>query len=63
MAAAIPAESAYILRNATVARTLLARPQSYPGDGDTVRFDIAIATARIDRIPPADSNRLLDARA
>jgi len=55
MAAAIPAQSTYVLRNATVARTLLAQPQSYPGDGETVPLDIAIAGARIDRIGPAGS--------
>ena len=48
-----PAEPAYVLRNATVARTLLARPQSYPGEGETVRLDLAIERGRIVRITPA----------
>jgi cytosine/creatinine deaminase len=48
-----PAEPAYVLRNATVARALLAQPQSYPGDGETVRLDLAIERGRIVRITPA----------
>ena len=52
----IPAGSAYVLRNATVARTLLARPQSYPGDGETVRLDLAVEGSRIARIAPAGSD-------
>src|SRR6516162_9354840 len=48
-----PAESGYVLRNATVARTLLAQPQSYLGDGETVRLDIAVDRSRIARITPA----------
>jgi cytosine deaminase len=52
-ALAFPADPAYVLRNATVARTLLARPHSYPGDGETVRLDIAVERGRILRITPA----------
>jgi cytosine/creatinine deaminase len=48
-----PAEPAYVLRNATVARALLAQPQSYPGDGETVRLDLAVERGRIVRITPA----------
>ena len=48
-----PAESGYVLRNATVARTLLAQPQSYLGDDETVRLDIAVDRSRIARITPA----------
>ena len=48
-----PAEPAYVLRNATVARTLLAQPQSYAGDGETVRLDLAVEGGRIVRITPA----------
>ena len=48
-----PAEPAYVLRNATVARTLLARPQSYPGEGETVRLDLAVKRGRVIRITPA----------
>jgi cytosine deaminase len=48
-----PAEPAYVLRNATVARTLLAQPQSYPGEGETVRLDLAVERGRIVRITPA----------
>jgi cytosine deaminase len=48
-----PAEPAYVLRNATVARTLLAQPRSYPGDGETVRLDIAVERGRIAQITPA----------
>ena len=54
MAALIfPVEPAYVLRNATVARTLLAGPQSYPGDGETVWLDLAVEGGRIVRITPA----------
>src|SRR5215469_13674559 len=52
-ALAFPAEPAYVLRNATVARTLLAQPQSYPGEGETVRLDLAVERGRIVRITPA----------
>jgi cytosine deaminase len=52
-APAIPAASPYVLRNATVARTLLARPQAYPGEGEAVRLDIAVERGRIARIAPA----------
>src|SRR5215469_14650305 len=52
-ALAFPAEPAYVLRNATVARTLLERPQSYPGEGETVRLDLAVKRGRIVRITPA----------
>ena len=48
-----PAEPAYVLRNATVPRTLLAQPQCYPGDGETVRLDLAAERCRIVRITPA----------
>jgi len=48
-----PAEPAYVLRNATGARALLAQPQSYPGDGETVRLDLAVERGRIVRITPA----------
>jgi cytosine/creatinine deaminase len=48
-----PAEPAYVLRNATVARTLLAHPQSYAGQGETVRVDLAVERGRIFRITPA----------
>jgi cytosine/creatinine deaminase len=48
-----PAAPAYVLRNATVARTLLARPKSYPGEGETVRLDLAVEGSRIVRITPA----------
>jgi cytosine/creatinine deaminase len=53
MTAAIPADAPYVLRNATVPRTLLEQPQSFPGDGETVRLDIAIAGARIEGLAPA----------
>jgi cytosine/creatinine deaminase len=48
-----PAAPAYVLRDATVARTLLARPQSYPGESETVRLDLAVEGSRIVRITPA----------
>jgi cytosine/creatinine deaminase len=48
-----PVEPAYVLRNATVARTLLAQPQSYAGDGETVRLHLAVEGGRIVRITPA----------
>jgi cytosine/creatinine deaminase len=48
-----PAEPAYVLRNATVARTLLAQPQCYPGEGETVRLDLAVEGGRIVRITAA----------
>jgi cytosine deaminase len=54
-APAIPSGPAYVLRNATVARTLLAQPQRYPGDGETVLLDIAVERNRIARIAPAGS--------
>lgn len=50
---AIPLGGAYVLRNATVVRTLLARPDAYEGDGELVRLDIAVARGRIDRLAPA----------
>jgi cytosine/creatinine deaminase len=50
---AFPAEPAYVLRNVTVARTLLAQPQTYPGNGDTVRLDLTVDRGRIARITPA----------
>jgi cytosine/creatinine deaminase len=52
---AIPGGSAYVLHNATVARALLARPETYPGDGETVRLDIAVERGLIARITPAGS--------
>jgi cytosine deaminase len=52
----IPADGAYVLRNATVPRALLARRQDYTGAGETVRLDIAIADGRIARIAPAGSD-------
>lgn len=52
-ALAFPAEPAYVLRNATVPRTLLAQSQSYPGDGETVRLDLVVERGRIVRITPA----------
>jgi cytosine deaminase len=55
-APAIPSGQAYVLRNATVARTLLAQPQRYPGDGETVLLDIAVERGRIARVAPADSS-------
>jgi cytosine/creatinine deaminase len=48
-----PVEPAYVLRNATVARTLLRQPQSFPGEGETVRVDFAVERGRIMRITPA----------
>jgi cytosine/creatinine deaminase len=48
-----PAYPAYVLRNSTVARTLLTQQQSYPGDGETVRLDLAVEHGRIARITPA----------
>jgi cytosine/creatinine deaminase len=50
-----PAEPAYVLRNATVARTLLVQPLSYPGEGETVRLDLKVERGRIVRITPAGS--------
>jgi cytosine deaminase len=49
----LPVEPAYVLRNATVARTLLSQAQSYPGNGETVRLDLAVERGRIVRITPA----------
>jgi cytosine deaminase len=54
-APAIPSGPAYVLRNATVARTLLAQPQRYPGGSETVLLDIAVERGRIARIAPAGS--------
>jgi cytosine/creatinine deaminase len=54
-ASTFPAEPAYVLRNATVARTFLAQPQSYPGHSETVRLDLAIERGRIARITPAET--------
>jgi cytosine deaminase len=51
-----PAVPAYVLRNATVARTLLAQPQTYPGDGETVQIDIAVERGRITKIRPAGAS-------
>ena len=48
----IPEATAYILRNATVARTLVGRAAAFPGAGETVRLDIAIERGRIARIAP-----------
>jgi cytosine deaminase len=48
-----PAEPGYVLRNATVARTLLEQPQSYPGEGETARVDLAVECGRIAKITPA----------
>jgi cytosine/creatinine deaminase len=56
MAPRFPAEPAWVLRNATVARTLLAQPQTYPGDGETVRLDLAVERGRIARIAPAGTD-------
>src|SRR6516165_2983467 len=50
-----PAEPTYVLRNTTVARTLLARPQSYPGEDETVQLDLAVERGRVVRITPAGS--------
>jgi cytosine/creatinine deaminase len=50
-----PPEPPYVLRNATVARTLLARPQSYPGHGEIVGLDLAVERGRIARITPAET--------
>jgi hypothetical protein len=51
----IPVSPTYILRNATVARTLLGQPQTYPGAGETVRLDIAVERGRIARIAATGS--------
>ena len=48
---AIPLGVPYVLRNATVARTLLAR--DIAGAGETARLDIALAAGGIARIAPA----------
>jgi len=52
----IPANGAYVLRNATVPRALLGQPQAFTGAGDTLRLDIAVADGRIARIAPAGSD-------
>src|SRR6516165_11264117 len=64
-----PAEPAYVLRNATGARALLAQPQSYPEDGETVRLDLAAQpqpqrTARVcaDRSRRRSDRALVDSR-
>jgi cytosine deaminase len=52
---AIPADGRYVLGNATVARTLLARADAVAGNGETVRLDIAVERGRITRIAPPGS--------
>jgi cytosine/creatinine deaminase len=54
---AIPEDAAYVLRNATVARTLLARPSDFAGDGETLRLDIAVAHGSIVALAPAGGAR------
>jgi cytosine deaminase len=49
----IPKGSQFVLRDATVARSLLARPDALPGTGETVRADLAIDRGRIGRIAPS----------
>jgi cytosine/creatinine deaminase len=52
---AIPDDAAYVLRNATVARALLARPGNFGGDGETLRLDLAIERGRVATLAPAGS--------
>ncbi|HEX3535316.1 MAG TPA: cytosine deaminase [Stellaceae bacterium] len=49
----IPAGVAFLLRNATVARTLLALSRDFPGDGELLRLDIAVENGRVTRLAPA----------
>jgi len=58
IAQTFPTEPAYVLRNATVARALLAQPQSYPGEGETVRLDLAVERGRLARIRPAGAGEV-----
>lgn len=51
----IPTGSTYVLRNATIPRALLAHAETYPGDGETARLDIAVERGLIARIAPAGS--------
>ena len=49
----IPPGPAYLLRNATVARTLVKQPWVFPGDSEFLRLDVAIENGRIARLAPA----------